>query len=105
MSLSRLEKEHIVRICDDPEEPLSFYTHNRLWAKKLEKAGATISRVSKQDGKEVAWTLSMPSEWFRVPKAKNREKLTEGQREALRERGSRLKKHSKLLISEQTKST
>lgn len=80
MSLSRSEKEHIIRISDDPEESLNFYTHNENWAKKLLKRGATLIRTGKVEGREISWTLSCPRDWFKLPSPKKR--VSTAQREA-----------------------
>lgn len=70
MSYSKSEREHIIRICDDPEEGLNFFTHNENWANRLLKKGARLIRTAEVDGKEVSWTLSCPRDWFKLPSPK-----------------------------------
>lgn len=72
MSLSASERETIVRWSDDPEEPLTLFTHKAKIAQKLERQGAKIIRESKIKGEVVAWTLEMPREWAKYPRKSTR---------------------------------
>lgn len=88
MSLSKYEKETILRFCEDPSEPLTVYTHSKAMTTRLLKLGAKLTRTGIHNGQANAWTLEMPVEWFREPKKKKQysaEKLA-----LLQERGRAL---------------
>lgn len=61
------ERETILRFSEG-DEPLTLYTFKAALAARLQKAGATLKREGKREGKVVSWTLEMPKEWFRQPR-------------------------------------
>jgi hypothetical protein len=68
MSLTASERETILRWSDDPEEPLTVFTHRETHAQRLLRAGGHLKRVSRIDGRVVGWTVEVPREWFRWPR-------------------------------------
>lgn len=81
MTLTRYEKETIVRFSEDPTDPMTVFTHSKKLTKRLQRLGATLKKISKIKSEEIAWTLEMPSEWFKEPRkpkqlsTESREKL------------------------------
>lgn len=88
MSLTKAERETIVRWSDDPDEPMTVYTHRENMAQKLLRAGATLKREGKEAGRTISWTLEAPREWFRWPR--KRPKATPEQAEKRRLSGIRM---------------
>jgi len=80
MTDSRAERETIVRWSEDPEESMTVYTFRAKHAARLLRAGATLKREGKREGKVVSWTLEMPREWFRWPRKPPKIQRTEEQR-------------------------
>jgi len=72
VAMTRAEREHIVRFSDDPDEPLTVYTHKERLAKRLLRAGGTLKRESKIEGQPVSWTVECPREWFREPRPRRK---------------------------------
>ncbi len=68
MSLTKSERETILRFSDDAEEGLTLYTHNKTLKAKMLRMGAKVKTVSRANKEEVSWTLTMPREWFRAPR-------------------------------------
>lgn len=67
-SKSLMEKETIVRLSEESDEPMTVYTHRRGLAARMKRFGAEVKGESKIDGKVVAWTFTCPSSWFRAPR-------------------------------------
>jgi hypothetical protein len=86
MGLSKGERETIVRWSDDKEELATIFTHSEKVKGSLLRAGAALIRASRVDGEEVAWTLSFPREWARLPRKRRQKVLTEEQRCAAAQR-------------------
>lgn len=61
------ERETILRFSEG-DEPMTLYTFRAALAARLRRAGATLKREGKREGKVVSWTLEMPKEWFRAPR-------------------------------------
>lgn len=85
MTLSKAEKEHILRWDETPGHA-TFYTHNRRYMEKLLKAGARLTATSCHGGVAVAWTLEFDPSWIRLPTGRKRKgkALTEGHKAAMR---------------------
>lgn len=89
MSYTKAEREHIVRISDDKDEPLTFYTHSETWAKRLQAKGAKLKKMSSVEGRPQAWTLECPRSWFKVPSPKKQ--VSAEQRAAAGERLTKMR--------------
>lgn len=71
-NLSRAEKETIVRWSEDPDEPMTVYTHSSKGRDRMKRFGAELKRATTHDGREVAWTFECPREWFKWPAKKRK---------------------------------
>jgi hypothetical protein len=84
MSLSRGEKETIVRFSEDQEEPMTVYTHRAKLAERCERLGGKLKYTNKLEGRIVAWCYELPREYFKGPSRKRKVTLTDEHRERLR---------------------
>ncbi len=69
MSLTKAERETIVRFSDD-DEPMILETFRRSAVAKLQRSGAVLKYHGNRGGQEY-WKLEMPKEWFRWPRKKS----------------------------------
>jgi hypothetical protein len=83
--LTRAERETVIRWSDDPDEPLTVSTLDEREAERLIAAGARVRRRGSRGG-SAYWTLEAPREWRRWPRPRAARRLSDEQREALRQR-------------------
>lgn len=67
VTLTKLERETIVRFSEDPEDSMTFETFNKRHALRLIRDGAEVKHTATRGGMTY-WTLSMPRKWFRWPR-------------------------------------
>lgn len=60
MSLTRAERETVIRYSDDPTEPCSVYTASPVQARRWRKLGYDLTPIQSVNGEPTGWQAAVP---------------------------------------------